>query len=191
MTNSRGGKNFKRSKKHNGDENKKTDIPLAENPSQRYASVLRRLGGKRVQVICSDSETRQGLIPGSFYKKVWLNQGDIVLVEVSEFNSKECHIIYKYDQSDARNLRTKGLIKFEEKENGEQKDIIFGDELNEDDEDATFNELQKSEEDPEDASKTPKDKEKITRKAVKKDKEQSRNNARDKKTDKSFDIDSI
>jgi translation initiation factor 1A len=209
MPNIRGGKGFKRGKK--GQSKQTTDAPLAESALQRYGCILRKLGGNRMEINCSDSEVRQGLITGAFRKKIWLNPGDIVLVEVSEFNKKECYITHKYDNTDAKNLRSKGLITFDVKSDDPdpKNNIVFGDtaDLSDDDDDvyAQMDKAEKAEtkkkeqeevvDDPladEEFNKplTAKEKEKLAMKRNKKEKEQQRNKDRNKK-DAELDIDSI
>ena len=38
-----------------------------------YAQVLKRYGGDRVQLQCYDGVSRQGVIRGSLWKRVWIN----------------------------------------------------------------------------------------------------------------------
>lgn len=204
MPNVRGGKSFKRNKKNAGT-TKKSDMPIAENDDQRYANVIRKLGGNRLALQCSDTELRQGLIPGSFYKKVWINPGDILLVEISPFNNKECHIIHKYEITDARSLRSKGLLTFDGDSAANKGDNIFADELTDSDDDI-YEQIDKvkiktkqpvddtsllSDEDVDDGIVKPmsvKEKEKLARKINKKEKDIKRSEARD---NKEFDFDSI
>jgi translation initiation factor 1A len=57
----------------------------------------RRLGGSRCEVRCLDGKTRICRIPGRLKRKLWVREGDLVLVEPWEFGGDEKgDIIYKY-----------------------------------------------------------------------------------------------
>lgn len=113
-----GGKNAKRGKRKvkigTGEE---TNLELA-GKNQIYALVRKKLGGSRLLVMCSDKKERSARIPGKFFKKVWMNVGDIVLCNLNpDLTDSECYIVYKYSNKEAHHLRTEGKISFEEEEN--------------------------------------------------------------------------
>jgi translation initiation factor 1A len=57
----------------------------------------RRLGGSRCNVRCLDGKTRVCRIPGRLKRKLWVREGDLVLVEPWEFGGDEKgDILYKY-----------------------------------------------------------------------------------------------
>ncbi len=67
----------------------------------------RRLGGSRCDVRCLDAKTRVCRIPGRLKRKLWVREGDLVLVEPWEFGGDEKgDILYKY-----RNLQVDWLKK--------------------------------------------------------------------------------
>ncbi len=136
MPNTKGGKNYKKGKKGKGKTSgKKTETPFADSPGLLYAQVKNKLGGDRIFVDCSDGVDRQAIIPGSFYKKVWINKSDIILIQLNELNTKESYILYKYDQNEAHTLKSQGLLKFE-LANIDDDNIQFGDDSDQsDDED--------------------------------------------------------
>ena len=117
MPNKQGGKNYKRGKK-GGDEPVKKELPLAKLPSHRYAVMKKLVGGNKSEVSCmGENDTRIGIIPGSFYKRVWIRPGDVLLVDISDLKTmhkkSECTIIHKYDNNQARTLRSMKLINFD------------------------------------------------------------------------------
>jgi initiation factor 1A len=103
--NKKGGKNFKKGKK-NGNIVKANKLQLADrDENHEYAKVKRKLGNDRLEVECvlnNVTTIRQGIIPGSFIKRVWINVGDILLVQINPVNNKECFILYKYDNREAK-----------------------------------------------------------------------------------------
>ncbi|MEK6852929.1 MAG: translation initiation factor IF-1A, partial [Nanoarchaeota archaeon] len=55
-----------------------------------------RLGASRMLVKCFDGNSRVCRIPGRFKRRLWIREGDIVLVEPWEFDStKRGDIIFK------------------------------------------------------------------------------------------------
>jgi translation initiation factor 1A len=62
-----------------------------------FGILDRRLGGSRCNVRCLDGKTRICRIPGRLKRKLWVREGDLVLVEPWEFGGDEKgDIIYKY-----------------------------------------------------------------------------------------------
>ena len=47
---------------------------------QEYAIALQALGNGRFKVQCFDGKERLGWVRGKMRKKIWVNQGDIILV---------------------------------------------------------------------------------------------------------------
>jgi translation initiation factor 1A len=81
-----------------------------------FGILDRRLGGSRCQVRCLDGKTRICRIPGRLKRKLWVREGDLVLVEPWEFGGNEKgDIVYKYRPLQVDWLRRKGhLGKLEE-----------------------------------------------------------------------------
>merc|ERR1739838_982587 len=78
---------------------------------QEYAQVTKMLGNGRLEALCfSDSVKRLCHIRGKMRKKVWVNQGDIVLVSLRDFQDEKGDIIVKYTSDEARNLKTYGEL---------------------------------------------------------------------------------
>jgi len=68
------------------------------------------LGNGRCDVACCDGTKRMCHIRGKMRKKVWVNQGDIVLVSLRDFQDEKGDIIIKYQADEARNLKTYGEL---------------------------------------------------------------------------------
>lgn len=43
-------------------------------------------------------------------KSVWINQGDIVLISLRDYQDSKCDIIHRYSPEDARRLKSKGEL---------------------------------------------------------------------------------
>jgi translation initiation factor 1A len=54
------------------------------------------LGNGRVEAQCFDGTKRLAHIRGKMRKKVWINQGDIVLLSLRDFQDDKADVIVKY-----------------------------------------------------------------------------------------------
>lgn len=97
-----GGNKAKRSKA-GCEQEAKRDLVFKED-GQEYGKVLRMLGNGRCEVSCFDGTQRQGHIRGQMRKRVWVSQGDIVLVALRDFQDEKADIILRYTPEEARNL---------------------------------------------------------------------------------------
>ncbi len=70
-----------------------------------------RLGASRCDVRCMDGNTRNCRIPGRLKRRLWVREGDIVLVEPWEFGGDEKgDIIYKYRPNQVKWLENRGHL---------------------------------------------------------------------------------
>ncbi|KAG1163128.1 hypothetical protein G6F37_001498 [Rhizopus arrhizus] len=122
-----GGKSRRRGK--NDTENDKRELVFKEE-GQEYAQVVKMLGNGRVEAQCFDGVKRLALIRGKLRKKVWINQGDIVLLSLREFQDEKADVIQRYNPDEARQLKAYGELPDTAKIN--EADANFGGE--EDDE---------------------------------------------------------
>jgi initiation factor 1A len=67
-----------------------------------YAQVTKMLGNGRLQAQCFDGETRLAHIRGKMRKKVWINQGDIILISLRDFQDDKADVIVKYTVEEVR-----------------------------------------------------------------------------------------
>jgi len=145
MPNIKGGKHYKKGKKGKGKLNRREETPYADSAGLIYAQCMRKLGCDRIEVSCNDDQIRQAIIPGSFYKRVWINANDILLVQINEMKTTECFILYKYTPHEAHHLKTQGELHFEVSGLSiNTPDVIFGDDtLDSSDDEDLHNEVEK------------------------------------------------
>jgi len=73
--------------------------------------VEQRLGGSRSDVRCVDGYTRNCRIPGRLKRRLWIREGDIVLIEPWDHqNETRGDIVYKYRRNQAQWLKRKGYL---------------------------------------------------------------------------------
>ncbi|UCE96414.1 MAG: translation initiation factor eIF-1A [Candidatus Bathyarchaeota archaeon] len=69
------------------------------------------LGYDRISVKCQDGHERLCRIRGKMKRRVWIRQGDVVLVSPWDFQrDKRGDIIWRYTRAQAEMLRRKGML---------------------------------------------------------------------------------
>jgi translation initiation factor 1A len=77
-----------------------------------FGILEQRLGASRLRVKCLDGKSRVCRIPGRLKKKLWVREGDVVIVEPWEFGGNEKgDVIYKYNPTQVGYLKNKGYLK--------------------------------------------------------------------------------
>ena len=78
--------------------------------------ATKMLGYDRIMVKCQDGHERLCRIRGKMKRRVWIRQGDIVLVSPWDFQSdKRGDIIWRYKRNQLEWLRSKGYLTMERK----------------------------------------------------------------------------
>jgi translation initiation factor 1A len=73
--------------------------------------AIKLLGFDRVSVKCQDGHERLCRIRGKMKRRVWIRQGDVVLVSPWDFQSDtRGDLIWRYTKAQADILRRKGLL---------------------------------------------------------------------------------
>jgi len=75
-----------------------------------FAEVTNMLGANRVQVRCADGKERTARIPGRMQKRIWIREDDVVLVEPWDWQDDKADVTWRYEKSDADQLREEGHI---------------------------------------------------------------------------------
>jgi len=71
-----------------------------------------RVGGSRMIVRCMDGKTRICRIPGRLKRKLWVREGDVLLIEPWELGGDEKgDVIFKYKPLQVEVLKRKGVLK--------------------------------------------------------------------------------
>ncbi|GKT62474.1 nucleic acid-binding protein [Colletotrichum caudatum] len=103
----KGGKNRRRGK--NESDHEKRELTFKED-GQEYAQVVKMLGNGRLEAQCFDGVKRLANIRGKLRKKVWINQGDIILLSLREYQDDKGDVILKYTADEARSLKAYGEL---------------------------------------------------------------------------------
>ncbi len=73
--------------------------------------VVALLGGSRMKVACKDGKERLCRIPGKIKKRVWVREGDVVLVKPHEIGGDERgDIVWRYLPLQVQKLKEEGYL---------------------------------------------------------------------------------
>jgi len=109
--------------KSGGQENSKKELEFKED-DQEYGQVTKMIGNGRCDVFCVDGTKRLCHIRGKLREKVWVNQGDIVLLSPRDFQDEKDDIVVRYTPEEARKLKTHSELPDTVKIN--ETDIVYG-----------------------------------------------------------------
>ncbi len=68
------------------------------------------MGGNHIRVRCGDGVTRLGRIRGKMKKRVWIREGDILIVVPWSFQDEKCDIFYRYTRPQVAWLRRNNYL---------------------------------------------------------------------------------
>lgn len=68
------------------------------------------LGASRIKIMCADGKFRMGRIPGKIKKRMWIREGDLVIVRPWEFQDEKGDILHRYTKTEAMYLSRKRMI---------------------------------------------------------------------------------
>ena len=105
--------NYKKKKTNNNNSNEQV-VHRVKTPrnDEMLGVVMSLLGGGRMLVMCTDNKERVCRIPGRIRKKMWIKDGDIVLIQPwSVEGDKKGDILWRYSPLDAEWLKRNGYLK--------------------------------------------------------------------------------
>ena len=99
-------------KKYNSDDQQDEFVRVRmPRGKQSLGIVEQRLGGSRMRVRCFDGKTRVCRIPGRLKRRLWIREGDVLLIEPWEISGDERgDVIFKYRPNQVKVLEKKGLL---------------------------------------------------------------------------------
>ena len=81
-----------------------------KNEGEIFGIADQLLGASRIKVMCADGKSRMGRIPGKLKKRIWIREGDLVIVRPWEFQADKADIVYRYTRTQAGYLSRKNMI---------------------------------------------------------------------------------
>ncbi|MFH1823253.1 MAG: translation initiation factor eIF-1A [archaeon] len=87
-----------------------TRVPLPRG-KQVLGILEQRAGGNHMIIKCLDNKTRNCRVPGRLRRKLWLREGDVVLIEPWELGGEtRGDVLLKYSKAQIDWLKKKGLL---------------------------------------------------------------------------------
>ena len=82
------------------------------NEKQQFGIVLAELGGTRFLCLCDDGKERICRVPGRLKRKVWIHEGNYVILIPWEIEGdKKGDIVWRYKPLEVEWLKKKGYLK--------------------------------------------------------------------------------
>ena len=78
--------------------------------NEMFALAEQILGGRRVNVLCADGETRLARIPGKMRRRQWVREGDLIIVWPWDFQDSKADVKHRYTKTQAMYLSRKGIL---------------------------------------------------------------------------------
>ncbi|MBU0662030.1 MAG: translation initiation factor eIF-1A [Candidatus Diapherotrites archaeon] len=77
---------------------------------EMFGLVVQLHGTNQIKVACEDGKERMIRIPGKMRKRVWIRQGDVVIVKLWDFQPIKGDVVWRYLGFQTEHLRRKGLL---------------------------------------------------------------------------------
>ena len=77
---------------------------------EMFALATQRMGGDQIKCLCEDGEERSCRIPGKLRKKVWVREGDVVIIRLWEFQKSKADIVWRYLGFQMERLKREGRL---------------------------------------------------------------------------------
>ena len=68
------------------------------------------LGASKIKVMCEDGVSRMGRIPGKIKKRMWIREGDLLIISLWDFQPDKCDVRFRYTRTQAVNLSKRGKV---------------------------------------------------------------------------------
>ena len=77
---------------------------------ETFAIARQLLGAARIRVMCEDSVSRMGRITGKMKKKMWIREGDLLIVRPWGFQEGKADILFRYSRTQSQYLSRRKLL---------------------------------------------------------------------------------
>ncbi len=86
-------------------------LPLPRRARGEIFGVANQLlGAARIRVMCEDSISRMGRITGQMEKKMWIREGDLLILRPWGFQEGKADILFRYSRTQATYLSRRNLL---------------------------------------------------------------------------------
>jgi translation initiation factor 1A len=86
-------------------------LPLPRrNRGEIFGVASQLLGAARIRVMCEDSVSRMGRITGKMKKKMWIREGDLLILRPWGFQEGKADILFRYSRTQSQYLARRNLL---------------------------------------------------------------------------------
>jgi translation initiation factor 1A len=86
-------------------------LPLPRrNRGEVFGIANQLLGAARIRVMCEDNVSRMGRITGKMKKKMWIREGDLLIVRPWGFQEGKADILFRYSRTQSQYLSRRNLL---------------------------------------------------------------------------------
>ncbi|HZY70114.1 MAG TPA: translation initiation factor eIF-1A [Thermoplasmata archaeon] len=86
-------------------------LPLPRrNRGEIFGIASQLLGAARIRVMCEDNVSRMGRITGKMKKKMWIREGDLLVIRPWGFQEGKADILFRYSRTQATYLSRRNLL---------------------------------------------------------------------------------
>lgn len=86
-------------------------LPLPRrNRGEIFGIASQLMGAARIRVMCEDSASRMGRITGKMKKKMWIREGDLLIVRPWGFQEGKADILFRYSRTQSQYLSRRNLL---------------------------------------------------------------------------------
>jgi translation initiation factor 1A len=86
-------------------------VPLPRRKEgEMFAIADQLLGACKIKVMCADGKTRMARIPGKMKKRMWIREGDLVIIRPWKFQDEKSDVVWRYTKTQASYLSRRKLL---------------------------------------------------------------------------------
>ena len=97
-------------KKSSEEEEGRLRLPR-EKEGEMFALATQRMGGDQIRALGADGKERSCRIPGKLKKRVWIREGDVIIIKLWDFQPNKADIVWRYLPLQTARLKKMGLLK--------------------------------------------------------------------------------
>lgn len=86
-------------------------LPLPRRPrGEIFAVASQLMGAARIRVMGEDSIARMGRITGKMKKKMWIREGDLLIIRPWGFQEGKADILFRYSRTQSQYLSRRNIL---------------------------------------------------------------------------------
>lgn len=80
--------------------------------NEKFGIVESMMGAGHIRVRTEDGKVRMARIPGKMRKRIWIREGDVVIIVPWSFEDAKADVVWRYTNPQVEWLEKKGHLKF-------------------------------------------------------------------------------